>query len=125
MALVAHLCRHAVLPGHERHPPRFLNGVRERLLHVDVLAHFHRHDGGRRMDVVRRRDGERVNLGHVLEHVPVIPVPLGVRKFLERILAPVPVRVAQRDNVFGLARHDVRKSFAAGADGGHIELLVG
>ena len=68
-ALVAHLGGEFVFAGEIAHDAGFPDGLGERLLAVDVLAHAHCHDARHAMDVVRSRDRHRVDLlVHFLEH---------------------------------------------------------
>ena len=54
-----------------RHQAAFQDGVRGRLLDVDVLAGLERPDGGERVPVVRRGDDDGVDV-LVVEHAPEI-----------------------------------------------------
>ena len=55
---------------------RFGHGPRERLLDVDVLAEIHRGQRDAGVQVIRRRDHHAVDVVLLLEHPPVVGVPL-------------------------------------------------
>ena len=62
VALVAHLRRHLVLARRLGQHARLVTRVRQRLLHVHVLAGLHRRHGDHRVGVVRRRNDDRVDV---------------------------------------------------------------
>ena len=58
---------------------RFLDRMRERLLHIDVLAALHRRQRNHRVGVIGRRDDHRINVLLLVEHHAEIFVDLGAR----------------------------------------------
>ena len=125
VALVAHLRHDAHLRRGVLEQARFGHGVRQRLLHVDVLAEFHRHVGRGGVGVVRGGDGAGVYLvAHLVEHVAVVAVHLGVLETLHGRPGAVPVHVAQGHDVLVAALGDVAAALAARADARDVELLV-
>jgi len=73
MPLVAHLGGDARFPGHLRELAGFINRAREGFLAVNAFAGFHRRHRGHRVDVVRRRDQDRVNIPiRAFQHPPII-----------------------------------------------------
>ena len=85
VALISHL-RHD-LRIRERQvakDARFVHGIRERLLHVHVLAALHRGLRGDGVQVIRRRDHDAVDVLLLVEHLAEIRVARGlVELFLE------------------------------------------
>ena len=80
VALVAHLRDHALFLRGLVQLARFPQRIRERLLHADVLAEP---DGVHRrgvMRVVGRGDGHRLDLLHLVEHLPEIAVLPRIRE---------------------------------------------
>ena len=75
-ALVAHLRADAVLRRLGPHQVGLVHVVRQRLLAVDVLAGSHRQDAGQGVGVVRRADGDGVD---VLEQRSVVEESCGSR----------------------------------------------
>ena len=72
--LDAHLRDQLFLARHRRQPPRFVDIVRERLLHVDVQAELHRAHGHGRVHVVGRADAGDVEILVLLvEHARASP----------------------------------------------------
>ena len=85
--LIAHLRGDLFLPGEVTQVARLVNRVRQRFLHVGVLAHLHRHGGGERVMVVWRGNDDRVDVpADFVEHFAIV-----AEKFCLRIclLAPV------------------------------------
>ncbi len=91
VALVAQLRHDLVLLGRLHQGPDLGDGVGQRLLTVDVLASLdgrHRNHG---VGVVGRPDDHRVDLlVHLVEHLAVVLVHLGVRELRDRRLLAVP-----------------------------------
>ena len=126
-ALIAHLRGHLVLGGDLFHHAGFIDVVRQRLLTIDVLAHLHRHDAGRRMRVIRSAHGHRVDvLIHLLQHFAKIVVFLGVREFASLRLQMMVVDIAQGDDVAVIAGLvGVTVPFASHSDAGDVDFFVG
>ena len=74
MALVAHLGNDAGLLRNSRQHPRLVDRVRQRLLHVDVLAGLHRRLGDVRVRVIGRRHHHGVQPFFPVQHFPEVHV---------------------------------------------------
>ena len=75
--------------------------------------------------MVGRGDEHGVDiLAHLVEHLAVVPVALGVRVAVESILGIFPVDVAQGHDIFGLHVLEVGGAHAAASDGGDIEFVA-
>ena len=78
------------LPGREHHAPGALQGVRHLLLAVDVLAGLQAVDGVRGVPEVGRRDDDRVEVLLLVEHLPVVFVPVDLElELLEGVHDPL------------------------------------
>ncbi len=140
-ALIAHLRGDLHLLGRLAHVPGLGDRVRQRLLAVDVLAHVHRHQAGRRVRVVRRADGDGVDLlAHLVEHLAVVEVRFrvvlslprprldlfGVAQVFQGVVEMVLVDVADGDNVAEFAGlGNVAVALAADADAGNADGFIG
>ena len=125
--LVAHLGGHASFPGQARQVTGLVHVVSQRLLCIAMLAHLHRHRGGRGVGVVGRGDSAGVDaLAHLFEHHTKVGEALGLGVGLEHRIGAGLVHVTQRDYVCpGLGGPgDVRPALAAGADAGDGESAV-
>lgn len=68
-----------------------------------MLAHRDRVGRDQAVRVVGRGDEHGVDiLAHLVEHLAVVPVALGVRVAVESVLGIFPVDVAQGHDIFGL-----------------------
>ena len=73
VALVAHLGDQAgVLSGQRQQAAALLDGVGQRLLHIDVDTALHRHTGGHGVVVVGRGDEDGVDVLLRVEHLAVV-----------------------------------------------------
>src|SRR5262249_49909519 len=110
----------------QAHLPGFVDGVGQRLLAVDVLAEAHRHDAGRGVRMVRRADGDGVELlGHLVEHLAVVEVPFRVFEPRGLFVEGVLVDVADGDDLAQTAGVvDVAVALATDADPGEAEFLA-
>jgi hypothetical protein len=99
--------------------------VAEGFLNHDRLAELDGFHGDREMHVVRRRDGDDVDLvGHGGEHFPVVGEEFRVGKSLDGTTGAVFIDIAEEgDAVSGGDFRDVAGSFAAAADGGDVEFF--
>ena len=96
--------------------------MRERLLDEDVLAQLDGGQGRHGVEMVRGPHGHGVDvLALLLEHDPEILVARDVRILGERPGRPLPVRVAQGDDVLLLHPGQVAAALAAAADPGDVE----
>ena len=85
VALVAELGHDLVFLGGLHQGPDLADGVRQRLLAVDVLAPFDRGHRRHGVGMVRRADDHRVDLvAHLVEHLAVVLVHLGVGELRRR-----------------------------------------
>ena len=126
-ALVAHLRDDLLLGGEQAQVACFGDRVRERLLHVGVLAHLHGEARGWRVDVVGRGDDDGVEaLAHLLVELAVVTVALRLRVFFEAFAQRVAVHIAERDDVRAALRTfvGVTGALAARTDDGDIHLVV-
>ncbi len=109
------------------HQPCFGNGVRQRLLAIDVFAQPHGANTRGGMRMVGRADGHGVNLiSHRVQQLAVIVKQLGVWELLGLLLQTMVVDVTERDNlaVAGGAV-GVAGAFAADSDAGDVHPLIG
>ena len=117
-----------------------VNGEREGLFAVDVLAGLHRLDGDVGVPVVRRRDADHVD-GRILQHVAEVgdglagaldlPLRIVVVDALGAVLAAVLVAVATHDDLGAAVvlaeelRQQGRAALNAEADHRDVGLLAG
>ncbi len=74
--------------------------------------------------VVGRADHDAVDLlFDAIEHLPKVSEATGLRKLLERLLAPLFVDVAQGDDVLPLQICKIRRPLPADADDREVELV--
>jgi hypothetical protein len=113
--------------GHFPHAAGFKNGLRERLLAETMFAHLHRHDAGRRMDMIGRGHDDRVDLLiHLRKHFTEILIPFGVRVFgaarAERVLIHVTEPYDDAAHFGGVI--GVTGTFAARADDSDLDPTI-
>ncbi len=98
----------------------------KRLLDEGVLAHPHGHRPGGGVGVVGRADGDGVDLvAHLLEHLAVVDVLLGVGELGRHLVELGLVDVAEGDDLAVLAGVvGVALPLAADADAGEPDLLA-
>ena len=125
MNLRAHLRGPLVFVGDLGQDAGFADRVRQRLLAVAVLAHPHRHRGGRRVDMIGRTHHDGVDLAvHLLEHLAEVAIPLGLGELLHRRLAAPVVDVAEGHDILAGAVADVPTTLPSHANPGNREFLV-
>ena len=111
--LIAHLGDDPVLQRGGLEEARFLDRVRQGFLHVDVLAHFNRHERDWKMHVIGRGHRDCIDaVAHFREHLPVVAITCRLRQLRERALARDKIDVAQRDDVLAEAGHGIAIAFA-------------
>src|SRR5579862_965916 len=77
------------------------------------------------MMVVGRRDGHRVDVFALLEHLAIVFVLRHVRVLLVHLCGALVVDVAHGDNVLARDTRDVGPPFSAAADGSNVQFFVG
>ncbi len=125
VALVTHLGGDAVFGGGGGELLGFPNGAGEGLLAVDVFATGYGPHGGGGVHVIGAGDEDGVDLLVLVEHDPEVLVLRGVGEEFEGAFGAFVVGVAEGNDVLAGAAVDVGEAFAAGADGGDVELLRG
>src|SRR5690606_36692800 len=100
-----------------------------RLLHIGVYASFHDIGCSWAVNVVRRRDGYRIDVLLLVQHFPIIMVKLGFRKsfhgFSRRSRE---IHIAECNDPFpaidgGVS--DITSSFTSSTISGEVELVTG
>ena len=127
-ALVAHLGGQFSVASQLPQDTGLMHCLGEGLLTVNVLAQAHGRSGGDAVDVVGRRDGDRVDrFADLVEHLPEVLELLGLRVLLTLLGEGVPVDVAQADDgaptacgVVGVAR-----PLSAHADTTDLDSFIG
>jgi hypothetical protein len=102
--------------------------MRHRLLAIDVLAHLDRPEGRGSVNMIRRADGDGVDvLLFLLQQDAEIFVTSRVGKLLVSSRRPAVVDVAQGDDVgpVGGVLANVAASHSAGPDPGHVHPFAG
>ena len=145
VALVSHLRDDAAAPGEFLEPARFVDGMRERLLHVDMLLEFHCRLGDDRVGVVRCCHDQGLDVLLLVQHLAEISVALRRHELvsqLERVLARIlpvddpqapsqravhvtEVDIAQRDDVLARQVGRVLHSLTAASDNRNVEGVAG
>src|SRR5579862_1033105 len=126
-SLVAHLGGDLVLGRDLGHLPGFVDVVGQGLLRIDAFAQLHGHDAGAGVVIVGDADGDAVDLlGHLVEHLAVVEVLLGLRELRPCLVVSLVVDVAEADDVaeLGDVAH-VAPTLASRADAGDADLGVG
>lgn len=95
--LVAHLVDYAVPLSRGRHQLNFLEGARQRLFGVDMLADRHRRHRDREVRMIRNHDGNGIEC---------------VRHFIKQ-LAPVLIDLRIRETAGGFLHVDTRRIHVA------------
>ena len=125
MTLIAHLRGDFVLPRDLGHLARLGHRMGERLLAINVFAHLHRHEGGRGVHVVGRRNGHGIDIpAFLLQHQSEIFELPGLRIFFECPGAVDFIHIAQGVNVLIIHVGDVAGAFSAHADAGDVQAVV-
>ena len=128
MTGVAHLGAEVASVGFLAERPGFGNVQREGFLNIDMLAHLDCRHRGHGMNMVRRGDGDGVDLvPHFGQHFPPISEKLGVRIFPDLFGTAALVDIAERgDDLPGaLGATDVGRPASSGTDEGHPKLFIG
>ena len=126
MALVAHLRDDAVFLRGLGHRTALVDGVRQRLFAIDVLAVLHRGNCDDGVVMVGRADDDGVDpLGDLVEHCAEVAKLLRLRVVGKHPRGVAPVHVAQGDDVVAGHAADVAPAHSADADAGDVQLLAG
>ena len=125
-ALVTHLGSHFVLGGQFGEQAGFIDRVRKRFLHIDMLAGLDGLGGDAGVGMVGRGHYNRIRaLQHLVIHLPVIAELLRLRIRVEHAFGIVPVRIAQTDDVLSvLEAVQVGITPAADTDGEDVEFVA-
>ena len=108
MALIAHLGDNSRFNRGRLQHAGLADRMRERFLHIDVLAHLDRHERGREMRMVRRRNRDCINLiTHFRQHLPVIAIAGDIGKLVENSPSAREVHVAQGNDVLAGRVHHI------------------
>ena len=125
-SLVAHLGGYLVLVGQFGQQARFVDGVGQRLLDVDVLAGGDGVGGDDGVRVVGRGDHHGVGrFEQLVVHLAVVVVLLGCRVALEHVVGVFPVDVAQADDVLAFEPFQHRGAAASDTHAQDVELVAG
>ena len=122
--LRAHLCGYLRLDSRFRHHARFPNRVGQRLLAVDVFAEPQRRHRRQGMRVLRRADNDRVEQFRVVVELAEIHVLFGPPISLRRLVQALLIHIDERHDVLAGHAGGVAGAAPAGADDGHVQLLV-
>jgi len=76
-----------------------VDGLRQRLLAVDVQPALHGRHGDRAVHVIGRRDVHRVQVALAFQELPVVGVDAAVGEALLHLRQPVLVHLAHRDEL--------------------------
>src|SRR6185369_16425688 len=107
------------------HKPRFIDGMREWLLTIDMLAQTHSANAGRGMMMIGSGDDHRIDLlVHFIEHLAVIVVLLCAGILLAPGIQRIVVDVAESDDVFRSNAVSVAGTLAARANDGDVHFLI-
>ena len=99
-ALVTHLRSHLVLLGQVGEQAGLIDGVGQRLLHIDVLAHGDGVGGHDGMRVVGGCYEDGIDaLAHLVVHAAEVAILLGIGMTVPGILGIVPVDITEGDDV--------------------------
>lgn len=125
MPLVSHLRHHAIMPSRLPQGAQLPNIVGQRFLNEDMLSMLHRTHRRRKVSVIGRRNGHRVDLlMHLVHHHAKIFELRRLLMILESLRHPFRVQIAHRHEVLlarlanGIATH------ATTTDHGAIDLVV-
>ncbi len=127
-ALIAHLRDDFFLFRQFSQIARLIDGLRQWLLAIDGLVHLHCRRRHNRVQMIRRRNRDAINLAaHLIQHLAEVFVKLRARIFLHlrRVTCGSGIHVAQRDNVFTGTGICVAPAFATHcADAGDVQFTV-
>ena len=131
MPLVPHLRDDPCFPGGLCQRAGLMDRVRERLLHEDMLPHFHRHHRDRCVRVVRCADGDGVYPLFLLEHHTEVPVPRRLEELRsfhavlpERFGDLVVIHIAERDDVLRAHCLNVGLTLPVDPHAGNVQLVA-
>ncbi len=126
-ALVAHLRTNLIFLRQQPHLARFPNGVRHRLLTINVNALIHGADGSWGMGVIRGRHSTGINvLAHLVEHLAEVGKFFRLRKLAGCATATVEITITKRDHLADLpGTFNIASALAAHADTGHGQPFIG
>ncbi len=74
-----------------------VDGLRQRLLRIDVDARLHRPHGDRRVHVVGRRDVDRIEAAFLVEQFAPVLVDAGIGEVLAHLAGPAPIDLGDGD----------------------------
>ena len=104
---------------------RLEDGVRQRLLAIDMFAKSHGHRRRRGVGVIGSGDRHRVDVfAFLLQHLTKVGVLGCLRMAVEHVRRLAGIHVTKRHDVLAFAAVDVDLSFAAGTDRCDIEPFV-
>ena len=104
-----------------------INRVSQRFLTEYVLAHCHRISSNNSMSMVGSSNNYPIDrFTHFIVHLPIVPIFLCFRKFVEHTFCISPVHIAKSHNVFS-ALHliNIGMSHAANTHGCKIQFITG
>ena len=122
MALVTHLGHDLIFVRRLGEDAGFEDGVRDRLLDVDMLATAHALHGDVSVRMVGCGDDDRVDVLALVEHLTEVGEQRRLRELLDRPGAATEVQVAERDDVLVRGVLHVAAADAAETDGGDVQL---
>ena len=104
---------------------RLEDGMRQRLLAVDMFAKADGHRRGRGVGVVGSGDGHGVDaLGLLFQHLPEVGILGRLRVAVEHVRRTAGIDVAKCHDVLAFAAVDVDLSLAAGTDRRNVKPFV-
>jgi len=122
--LIAHLGNDPKFPGQLAQQSRFVNGLHQRLLAIDMFAHPDRRRRHHGMHVIGRGDDNCIESFLLFQHLAPVLIPAGVRVFLLPTGKSARVHIARRHDVFVGAVVRVAGAFAARAADPDAKLFV-
>ena len=125
MPLIPHLGNHSCFTRYFRQNTSFFDGMSQRFLAINMFSRPHGHDRRMRVGMVRRRDGDGINLAALLiEKLPEILVNAGLREFFECACRIPCIDIAKSHHVFPRAITNVDSTFSACSDGRDVQSTV-
>ena len=124
-ALVAHLGSHLVFISQLGEQTGLIHRMCHRLLGIYMLAHSHRvgSDDGVGMVGCRAKHGIK-GAAHLVKHLAVVPILLGVGEASHHILGVLPIYIAQSHDVVGLLHVlDVAVAHTADTYSGNVQFV--